>query len=95
IINDLVPSNYQYNSYNTGYQNYRYEAAKTTAQIVGDSLAMLNDDQCDASYQMHRNNRADSQQTRVPPPTNSNMLPVNSPARSIRRTHSDYDEIKD
>ncbi|CAF4352439.1 unnamed protein product [Didymodactylos carnosus] len=44
---------------------------------------------------MHRSNRTDYQQTRVPPPSNANLVPLNSPARSIRRTHSDFDEIED
>ncbi|CAF1306169.1 unnamed protein product, partial [Didymodactylos carnosus] len=91
-----MSSNYQdnSNSYNNGYQNNRYDALNTTAQIVGDSLTMLNDYH-DDTYQMHRSNRTDYQQTRVPPPSNANLVPLNSPARSIRRTHSDFDEIED
>ncbi|CAF1323542.1 unnamed protein product [Didymodactylos carnosus] len=91
-----MSSNYQdnSNSYNNGYQNNSYDALNTTAQIVGDSLTMLNDYHGD-TYQMHRNNRTNYQQSRVPLPSNANLVSVNSPARSIRRTHSDFDEIQD
>ncbi|CAF1547210.1 unnamed protein product [Didymodactylos carnosus] len=85
-------ANYQnYNFNNNSNQNNR-QNSYSTAHIVSDSLNMVNDFCYDPNTNVYYNMQRNPYQKRIPAPTTTNLQPVNSPARSIRRTLSQDSE---
>ncbi|CAF1507782.1 unnamed protein product [Didymodactylos carnosus] len=76
------------------YPNNR-QNSYSTAHIVSNSLDLVNDYVYDPNIQIHYNMYRNVGQNRVPAPSATNLMPVNSPARSVRRMHSGDSEEDD
>ncbi|CAF1582598.1 unnamed protein product, partial [Didymodactylos carnosus] len=76
------------------YPNNR-QNSYSTAHIVSNSLDLVNDYVYDPNTQIHYNMYRNVGQNRVPAPSATNLMPVNSPARSVRRMHSGDSEEDD